>query len=301
MRNPSVNKIVRRDSVLITLAAFPLILGVVLVSAIPTIFAIASSFTDVVLGLNMQWKFIGLENFSRGLRNELFLDSFRIGTIWSLAVAIISLFVGFVTALLVGQNEWYSSSLKLSALLPWAMSPVAVAILWQILLEPSSGPVNGFLRLFNLPGKDLSLLGDFNTALPVVIVIGAWVSLPVVVISLIASLKTIRTELIEAAQIDGASSWQIIKNIKIPHVRSVITSLFVLNIIWNFNSFGLVYVLTSGGPGGKTYLPALFVYHESFKYGNLGYAAALGTIITIVLVIVLGLYVFFRNRKESDQ
>ena len=287
-----------KDSFLIGLAAFPLIAGVVLVSAIPTLLAILSAFTDLVLGLNVEWRFIGFENFSRGLSNDLFIDSFKIGSIWSLSVSIISLVLGFMAALLVIQSEWYSTVLKFGAMLPWAMSPVAVAILWQILLDPASGPVNGTLRLLDLPGQNLSLLGDFNTALPVVILIGAWVSLPVVVISLIASLKTIRQELVESAQIDGANSWQLIRNVKIPHLRPVITSLFVLNIIWNFNSFGLVYVLTSGGPGGRTYMPALFVYHESFKYGNLGYAAALGSIITLALVIVLGAYVYLRNRNE---
>jgi multiple sugar transport system permease protein len=289
-----------KESALVFLAAFPLISGVILVSGIPTILAIGSSFTDIVLGRNINWNFIGIENYRRAFQNDLFIESFKIGAIWSLSVAVIALGVGFITALLVGQDEWYAPILKLTAMLPWAMSPVAVAILWQIMLEPSSGPVNGFLRVFNLPGKNLSLLGDFNTALPVVIVIGAWVSLPVVVISLVASLKTIRTELVEAAQIDGASSWQVLRNVKIPHLRPIITSMFVLNIIWNFNSFGLVYVLTSGGPGGKTYLPALFVYHESFKYGNFGYAAALGTIMTMVLVLVLGIYVYQRTKRDVE-
>lgn len=289
-----------KESALVFLAAFPLISGVILVSGIPTILAISSSFTDIVLGRNINWNFIGIENYRRAFQNDLFIESFKIGAIWSLSVAVIALGVGFITALLVGQDEWYAPILKLTAMLPWAMSPVAVAILWQIMLEPSSGPVNGFLRVFNLPGKNLSLLGDFNTALPVVIVIGAWVSLPVVVISLVASLKTIRTELVEAAQIDGASSWQVLRNVKIPHLRPIITSMFVLNIIWNFNSFGLVYVLTSGGPGGKTYLPALFVYHESFKYGNFGYAAALGTIMTMVLVLVLGIYVYQRTKRDVE-
>ena len=289
-----------KESALVFLAAFPLISGVILVSGIPTILAIGSSFTEIVLGRNINWNFIGIENYRRAFQNDLFIESFKIGAIWSLSVAVIALGVGFITALLVGQDEWYAPILKLTAMLPWAMSPVAVAILWQIMLEPSSGPVNGFLRVFNLPGKNLSLLGDFNTALPVVIVIGAWVSLPVVVISLVASLKTIRTELVEAAQIDGASSWQVLRNVKIPHLRPIITSMFVLNIIWNFNSFGLVYVLTSGGPGGKTYLPALFVYHESFKYGNFGYAAALGTIMTMVLVLVLGIYVYQRTKRDVE-
>lgn len=300
MKNQSVLGLQKKDTFLIAITTFPLILAVVLISAIPTLFAIASAFTDLILGLNVKWKFIGFDNFVQAFQNNLFIDSFKIGTLWALSVSAIAIGVGFITTLLINRSEWYSSILKFGAMLPWAMSPVATAILWQIVLEPSSGPVNGFLRVFKLPGRDLSLLGDFNTALPVVIVIGSWVSLPVVVISMVASLKTIRPELVESAQIDGANYWQVVKNIKLPHLRPVITSLFVLNIIWNFNSFGLVYVLTSGGPGGKTYLPALFVYHESFKYGNLGYAAALGTIITFILVIVLGVYVYLRNKKEVE-
>lgn len=300
MSRNSNNLFRSKDSILISVAAFPLIASVVIVSAIPTLIAFGTAFTDLILGLNVKWKFVGLQNFLDAFHNELFLNSFKIGFFWSLSVSLIALFVGLGVALLIGENSWYSSTLKFSAMLPWAMSPVAVAILWQIVLDPSSGPVNGFLRFFNLPGQNLSLLGDFNAAFPTVVVIGSWVSMPVVVISLSASLKTIRTELIEAAQIDGASPWQITRAVRIPHLRPVITTLFVLNVIWNFNSFGLVYVLTAGGPGGKTYLPALFVYHESFKYGNLGYAAALGSIITVGLVVILGIYVYLRNRNEVE-
>lgn len=301
MRNSFVDTRSKSSSNLfLAVAAFPLILGVIIVSVIPTVTAIGAAFTDLVLGFNVKWKFIGFENFNIAFKNKLFLNSFKIGVIWALSVTLLSILIGLITVLLSNKKGILPKILKFGAMVPWAISPVAIAIIWQILLDPSAGPINWFLRKFDLPGKNLSLLGDFNTAFPTVIVIGAWVSLPVIVISISAALKSLKQELVEAAQIDGANGAMIFRNIVLPHLRPVLTALFVLNIIWNFNSFGLVYVLTAGGPGGKTDLPALFVYHESFKYGNLGYASALGVIITISLVIVLGIYVFIRNRNEVE-
>ena len=295
-----MKKATSSDRFLIALLVTPFVFGVLVVSVIPTLLAFFSAFTDLILGFNVQWHFIGLQNFIDSITNDRFISSFRIGTIWAVSVTTLSLIIGMVIALLIQRNAWYSSPLKFLAMFPWALSPVVVAIIWEIVLSPKSGPVNGLLRLFHLPGKEKNLLGDFTTALPTVIVVGTWIALPVVSISLLASLKTLRPELLEAATIDGAESFQKFRNVVLPHLRPIITALFALNIIWNFNSFGLIYVLTAGGPGGQTYLPALFVYNESFKYGNFGYGAAMGVIITISLVIILGIYVKIRSRNEVE-
>jgi multiple sugar transport system permease protein len=288
-----------KSSLPIYLITTPLILGIFLISFLPTLLSVVTSFTDLQLGYKFEAHFIGLSNFIRALSNAAFLSSFRIGVVWSVTVTFISMFVGLSIALLILRNSFYSRALKYLVMIPWAMSPVTVAILWQLVLDPTSGLVNGFLRVVNFKNANISLLGDFSTALPTVIVVGAWVSLPVIAISYMASLKTINLETIEAAKIDGASENQILRYVKLPHLKGVTTALFVLNIIWNFNSFGLVYVLTSGGPGGLTYLPALFVYHQIFKFGNVGYAASMGVVITIILVILLGLYSAFRSRDEA--
>lgn len=289
-----------RQEPLIAIMAVPLILGVLIVSVVPTLLAAFTAFTDLELGLDIRWNFIGLENFRKAFTDSLFLSSFRIGAIWALSVTALSMILGFVLALLIERRKWYSPILKMLGVFPWALSPVIVAIIWEILLNPNSGFINGMLRKFNLPGGEINFLGDFNLALPTVIVIGAWIGIPVMTVTFLASLKTISKEIIEAALIDGTTSVQRMRYLLIPHMRPIITALFALNIIWNFNSFGLVYILTSGGPGGKTYVPALFVYDESFKYGNFGYASAMGIIITIALVLVLGVYVFARNRNDVE-
>lgn len=285
---------------LIVIFATPLIAGVLIVSIVPTVLAAATAFTDLELGLDFQWRYIGLENFTNAFTNPLFLSSFRIGAVWALSVTFLSMFLGFVLSLLIDRQKWYSPILKILGVFPWALSPVIVAIIWEILLNPNSGFINGMLRRFNLPGGNINFLGDFNLALPTVIVIGAWIGIPVMTVTFLASFKTISREIIEASLIDGASSIQRMRYLLIPHMRPIITALFSLNIIWNFNSFGLVYILTSGGPGGRTYVPALFVYDESFKYGNFGYASAMGLIITFALVLVLGVYVFSRNRNDIE-
>lgn len=299
MSAPKKRSLVAQEP-LILLLSTPLIVGVLLVSVLPTLLGALTALTDLELAFEIQWNFIGFENFAYALTDSRFLASFRIGAIWAISVTCLAIVMGFVLALLIERRKFYSPFLKILAVFPWALSPVVVAIIWDILLNPNSGPITGYLRRYNLPGANVSLLNDLTTALPTVIVIGAWLSLPVVTISFLAGLKTIPREMIEASLIDGARASQRIRLLIIPQLRPIITALVALNVIWNFNSFGLIFVLTNGGPGGKTYLPGLFVYEESFRYGNFGYAAALGMIITIALVIVLGIYVATRNRREVE-
>ena len=100
--------------------------------------------------------------------------------------------------------------------------------------------------------------------------------MPQTTIALLAGLQSIPDELHEAAAVDGATAWQRFRTITLPQLRPVIVAITSLDFIWNFNSFGLVYVLTQGGPGHSTELPMLFAYNEAFKYGEFGYASALG-------------------------
>jgi len=117
----------------------------------------------------------------------------------------------------------------------------------------------------------------------------------------LAAIQGIPTEMVEASIIDGANSWQRFRFITVPAVRSITTSLVALNIIWNFSSFGLVFVLTAGGPGGKTYVPALFAYNEAFKYGNFGYAASMGVAMAIAIILMLGVYLKASKREDTQR
>jgi multiple sugar transport system permease protein len=191
--------------------------------------------------------------------------------------------------------------MRVLSLVPWAMPPVIVAIMWSLLLRPSSGPIDQIFSTLRLPGAGTDWLGNFNTAFPTVILIGAWVAMPIITVSILAAIQGIPSEMIEASIIDGANAWQRFRYITVPAVRAITSALVALNIIWQFSSFGLVFVLTAGGPGGKTFVPALFAYNEAFKYGNFGYAASMGVVMALAIVLMLGVYLKASKREDVQR
>jgi len=147
--------------------------------------------------------------------------------------------------------------------------------------------LNELLYRGHLPGSNIDWLSDFTWALPAVIVVGVWAGMPQTTVALLAGVQSISDDLHEAAAVDGAGALRRFWTITLPQLRPVILAITTLDLIWNFNSFGLVYVLTLGGPGHATELPMLFAYNEAFKYGEFGYAAALGDAMVIVIACIL--------------
>jgi multiple sugar transport system permease protein len=281
--------------------AIPAFIPLVLLSVVPLSQAIWTAFTDQVAGFNVKISFIGLGNFRRLLTDSLFWASFKIGIIWAVSVTLLALVLGFGLALLLNQKLRFLGLMRVLSLVPWAMPPVIVAIMWNLLLRPTSGPIDQVLTFMHMPGARTDFLGDFNTAFPTVILIGAWVAMPIITVSILAAIQGIPTEMVEASIIDGANAVQRFRFITIPAVRAITSALVALNIIWQFSSFGLVYVLTAGGPGGKTFVPALFAYNEAFKYGNFGYAASMGVVMALAIVLMLAVYLKASKREDAQR
>ncbi|MFD7159487.1 carbohydrate ABC transporter permease [Kribbella sp. NPDC059898] len=284
-----------REAILLFL---PALLPVLILSVYPLIRGIALGFTNARAGLHVETNFVGFDNFAKLLHNNLFWDSFRIGVIWTLSVTILQFVAALGLALLLNTDLKFRGVARTLALIPWAMPPVVVAIMWRLLLHPTNGPVNEILQKLHFTDHPINFLGDFSTALPAVIVVGIWVGMPMTTVTLLAGLQGIDRTLYEAAAVDGAGAWRQFWNITLPQLRTVIVAITSLDMIWNFNSFGLVYVLTAGGPGGKTMLPMLFAYNEAFRYGNFGMAAAMGDV--MVVIIILFLFFYLRNRLRSE-
>ncbi len=279
------------------LLLIPALLPVVILSVIPLARGIYLGFTDSRAGLGVPTTFIGLDNFRALLHDDLFINSFKIGLVWSVAVTAIGFCFALGLALLLSQDLKGRGFARALALVPWAMPSVIVGIMWKLFFQPQAGILNEILRRFHIPGETTDWLSSFTWALPAVILVGVWAGMPQTTIALLAGLQSIQDDLHEAAAVDGASSWQRFRTITLPQLRPVIIAITTLDFIWNFNSFGLVYVLTEGGPAGKTQLPMLFGYSQAFEYGEFGYASALGCAMVLVISSVLVFYLWGRLKE----
>jgi multiple sugar transport system permease protein len=281
------------------LLLIPALIPVVVLSMIPLARGIYLGFTDARAGLDVDTSWIGLDNFRRLLEDDLFVNSFKIGIIWATSVTALQFVFGLGLALLLSQplrGRWLARAL---ALVPWAMPSVMVAIMWKLIYQPQAGVLNELLYRGHLPGSNIDWLSSFTWALPAVIIVGVWAGMPQTTIALLAGVQSIRDDLHEAAAVDGAGAWQRFRTITLPQLRPVIVAITTLNFIWNFNSFALVYVLTLGGPGHETELPMLFAYNAAFKYGEFGYASALGNAMVIVISVALVFYLWGRLKETT--
>jgi multiple sugar transport system permease protein len=278
----------------------PLLILIILLSTIPIILSILASFTDWVAGIDVPIKFVGLANFKYMLTDMQFFASFKLGLIWSISVTFLTTIMGVCVAMLLNQNKRYMIPLKLLALSPWAMSPPAIAVIWITLMNANSGPFNVILRKLNLPAGEIGFLEDPTLFFPTLVVIGAWALMPMITLSTLASLKILSRELSEAMDIDGVTPLQKLRHLILPHLRPVLVPLVALNLIWNFGAFDLIYVILGSFPPPNSEIPIVFAFRQAFKYGQFGYASALG--VTIAVFELLLVYAILKKQmRESNQ
>lgn len=273
----------------------PALLPILILSVGPLLYGILLSFTDAQSGRTEATRWIGGLNFQDLLHDTLFWESFRIGLVWAVAVTVPQFLLALGLALLLNQDlrlRWLARAL---AIVPWAMPEVVVGVMWRLVYAPDAGILNETLRDLGL-GDGRDWLSGLGTALPAVVVVGVWAGMPTTTVALLAGLQNTPRELHEAAAVDGAGAWRRFRTVTWPALRPVALSITALNLIWNFNSFALVYVLTSGGPGGRTRLPMLFAYEEAFRYGQFGYAAAMGCVMVAAVSVLLAVLLAGRLR-----
>jgi multiple sugar transport system permease protein len=278
---------------------FPVILLVSVFSLFPLLRGIYLGFTDYRLGDPIS--FNGLENYVQLFNDEYFWSSFKIGMIWTLVVTALQVSLGLGLALLLNNKIKFVAFYTVLILIPWATPPIIRGILWRQMYEPNAGAVNILLNDLGLITSPINWLSSFEYVIPAVIVAGVWGEISKAAIFLLAGLQTISNDLYEASKIDGAGLWDQFWHITLPVLKPVLAAIVSLTFMWNFNTFGIIWVLTQGGPGGMTRLPMLAAYEEGFRYGYIGYAAAIGNVMVIILSVILFMYirVQLRERKES--
>ena len=243
---------------------------------------------------------VGIDNYLQVFSNPKLLgaigNAFELILYFSvIPVALALLAANLIRAIATGRLAGVSRTILF---LPQVIPLVAAGIMWSWMLS-TDGVVNQFLRLIGLGGITTAWLGDFNTALPAVGVIGAWVQVGLCLVLILAGMTKIDTALYEAARIDGAGPVREFFAITLPGVRQEVAVCVTVTVIAALASFDIIYISTQGGPGDATLVPGLQIFYLAFYQREIGTASAFAIVLmTLVLLVVLPLQRILRG-KES--
>lgn len=256
----------------------------------PIVSVAAQSFFDINPTKHEGWDFVGLQNYA-----EAFADSAVWGVLgnslaWTIGSVALQLVIAMAGALLVQQLAG-ARILRAIFVIPWATPVVVGALAWKLLYQPDYGMINQLLSMVGLSELRHAWLAEPQTALVAVIAANVWRGFPFIMVLLIAGMASIPGELYEAAGVDGASWARSFRSITLPLLKPMLLTSTLMALIWTFNNFSLIYVMTGGGPAGATDILTTFVYKNAFSSFDFGYASALSMILFAIVGIGSALYI----------
>lgn len=279
------------------LLAIPGILALLAFHYIPVAVGGLYSFTDWNGAGTPNW--IGFQNF-----HQIFSDAATRGALWHTLILGGSLFVGSNVVgliLALGLNRALKARHILRAVffLPVVLSPLATSFIWQYILDPN-GPLNKWLGAIGLQSLQRTWLGDPTWALWGVVLVLIWQTSGLTMAIYLAGLQSIPDELVEAANIDGASPWTRFRRITVPLLLPAFTVAGALSLIFGFRTFDQIIGLTGGGPVGATETLATQVWEQAFAQGRYGYGAALSLVLTAIIAILAFTQILVLRRVDPQ-
>jgi raffinose/stachyose/melibiose transport system permease protein len=242
--------------------------------------------------------YTGLDNYKDAVVDHDFLWSFVHSGVLILFYAVIPVIVGLaLTAALTRHPVRGFRFFRTALFLPQLIAGVVIAqaFVW---VYDADGPLNKFLRLIGLGSVVRPWLGDFEWALPSIGGIGTWVTYGLCMVLFVAGVQKIPTSLYDAARVDGAGPFREFMAVTLPGLRGEVLVAFVLTTINALRSFDIVYNTTRGGPGGQTLVPSMYMYLNAFEYNKVGYAAAVATVLAVVIFILAAVVLNLGARGE---
>jgi multiple sugar transport system permease protein len=271
----------------------PLTIGIAVFELYPIILSAYTSFTSWN-GFG-QRTFIGLQNYVQISTDDLFWQTLR-NTGYFAAVSIpLTVIVAFFLALLCNNGKLPARGFFRTAYFtPFVTNVVAIGLIWQQLFSPQDGLINGFLKLFGIVGP--SWLTSSTWAMPAVIFVGTWHVIGYPMLILLSGLQGIPKNLYEAAEVDGASAWRRLWSITVPLISPSLFFVLITQVIASFQIFGLIFVMTQGGPANATNVYIYNLYQTGFVLGKFGYASALAWILFIIIVAITAVQLKLQKR-----
>ncbi|MCX6144487.1 MAG: sugar ABC transporter permease [Ignavibacteriales bacterium] len=277
----------------------PALLFTVFVLAYPLVQNLINSFSDVSM-ITGSSGWTGLSNYRHVFEDTLFWRSFANTSVYAVVGTALALVMGLGFALLLnlklGKIDTIMGCLYT---VPWVISPVVAGFAWKWLLNDNFGVVNYWLAHLGVAKVGTTWLGDPHTALVCVMLARIWQFYPFAMVMFLAGLQSIPQEEYEAAAVDGATMIKRFFYITLPNLKTVTSVLLVLGVIWSFNDFNMVFVMTRGGPMNSSMVLPVLVREFSFVQFDLGKGSALSVMIFALLTTLSFLYLKVISRGES--
>jgi multiple sugar transport system permease protein len=264
------------------LFVLPVVLGTALFDLVPSVISFAASFTSWT-GVS-QPKFVGFGNYAKILTSDsLFRLTLGNTLYYTLGSIPLTLLAGLGLALLINENLWTSGFFKGLYFAPVVTSEVAIGVVWSWILAPDRGLLNNLLNVFGIAGP--AWLYKSQWAMPAIIIVSVWHGAGYNMVLYLAGLKGIPSQYYDAARIDGADRRQQFVHITWPMLAPTTFFILIMSFIGSFQVFGLIYIMTSGGPGHATTVYIYYLYENAFHFFQMGYACSLAWLLFVVVAL----------------
>jgi multiple sugar transport system permease protein len=235
--------------------------------------------------------FVGIENYLKIAASQSFRHSLFVTLYFVAASLVITVVLGLGVALILNEEFYGRSIVRAAVILPWAIPEIVNGMMWLWIYDPNSGILNGILEYLGIIDRYVHWLGSPFLALNMLVLADSWKQLPLYILIFLAALQTLPREIYEQAKVDGANSIQSFFAITLPLLRATLLVVLALRTLFAFRTFGIVYVLTGGGPADATKILGYHIYEETFAFLQFGYGAALSVSLTaLVALVVLGYF-----------
>jgi multiple sugar transport system permease protein len=280
--------------------AFPAMLVLVVLLAIPTVLTVLYSVHDVPPNGRGLGPFVGLRNYAVVFGSPVFWRSVQVTVVFSAGFVVLSTVIGLAMALLLNQDFIGRGLARALLIIPWATPWLVIGILWKWFADGSVGGLNAVLTQLHLIPAYQEFLSDPFWALPITMVAAVWRQASFAALLLLAGLQTLPGELGEAASIDGATLWQRFVHVVLPWLRPVLITVTVLNVIYAFLQFDIIFAMTQGGPGDATQVISILIYRQLFGVTHIGIGSALAVLLGLLALVGGLLVVKLLYRPEQE-
>lgn len=275
----------------------PTLLFLAAVIVLPLFHAFWTSFQRI-RGLSST--FVGFANYVRVLEDEAFWHSLRVSLGFVSISVVAHVLLGLLLALALNKITFARTALRVLFLTPWMVAAAVGATIWLWLLEPQFGVINYILQSAGIISAPVAWLGTPGTAFAAVTTVEIWRGVPFIMLLTLAGLQTIPAEQYEAAEIDGATTWQKFRHITLPNLKYLLVVASTLDIINVVRHYDIIGIMTGGGPAGATeVLPAL-LYNTAFRANRFGEAAAIGVLLLSMVLVFAAMYLRITRVGQED-